>query len=79
MNDKIIIKGAKEHNLKNIDINKLKAELLRLESQKKEHSSTYKMLAKNEKELQKQMQKLTTYVSADKEQNHERKQEKHSL
>ena len=66
-------------NLKNIDIDKLKAELLQLESQKKEHSSTYKILAQNQKELQKQMQKLTTYINADKEQNHDRKQEKHSL
>ena len=66
-------------NLKNIDIDKLKAELLRLETQKKEHSSTYKMLAQNEKELQKQMQKLSRYIDADKEQNHDRKQENHSL
>ena len=66
-------------NLKNVDMDKLKAELLRLESQKKEHSSTYKMLAQNEKELQKQMQKLSYYINAEKEQNHDRKQEKHSL
>ncbi len=33
-------------NVKKIDIDKLKTELSRLESQKKEHSSTYKMLAK---------------------------------
>ena len=66
-------------NLKNIDIDKLKAELLQLESQKKEHFSTYKMLAQNQKELQKQMQKLTIYIDVEKEQNHDRKQEKHSL
>ena len=66
-------------NVKTMDISKLKAELSRLESQKKEHSSTYKMLAKNEKELQKQMQKLNTYINAEKEQKHERKQEKYSL
>ena len=66
-------------NLKNIDIDKLKAELLRLESQKKEHSSTYKVLSQNQKELQKQMQKLTTYINVDKEQNHDRKQATHSL
>ncbi len=66
-------------NVKNMDINKLKAELLQLETQKKEHSSTYKMLAKNEKELQKQMQKLSTYINTEKEQSHERRQDKHSL
>lgn len=60
-------------------VDKLKAELLRLESQKKEHSSAYKMLSKNEKELQKQIQKLSTYINTEKEQNHERKQEKYSL
>lgn len=66
-------------NVKYMDTNKLKAELSRLESQKKEHSSTYKMLTKNEKELQKQMQKLSAYINAEMEQKHERKQDKHSL
>ena len=66
-------------NVINMDINKMKAELLQLETQKKECSSTYKKLAKNEKELQKQMQKLSTYINTEKEQSHERKQDKHSL
>lgn len=66
-------------NVKTMDIAKLKAELSQLESQKKEQSVTYKKLAKNEKELQMQMQKLSTYINVEKEQNHERKQAKHSL
>lgn len=68
-----------EITIKNMNVQKLKAELSTLEKQKGELAATYKGLAKNEKELQKQMQKLKEYLRAEKEENHERKQEKHSL
>lgn len=66
-------------NTKNMNVQKLKAELSTLEKQKGELAATYKGLAKNEKELQKQMQKLKEYLRAEKEEKYERKQEKHSL
>lgn len=65
--------------IKNMNVQKLKAELSTLEKQKAELTATYKELAKNEKEMQKQMQKLKEYLRAEKEEKHERKQEKHSL
>ena len=65
--------------IKNMNVQKLKAELSMLEKQKVELTAIYKGLAKNEKELQKQMQKLKEYLRVEKEEKHERKQEKHSM
>ena len=65
--------------IKNLNVQKLKAELSMLEKQRGELAATYKGLAKNEKELQKQMQKLKEYLRAEREEKHERKQEKYSL
>lgn len=71
----IILHGGAKHmleqygiSLKSLDLNKWKKEFSELELQKKELSSAYKTLSKEEKETRKQLDKLKLYLDENVEQ-----------
>ena len=73
---KIILHGGAKHmleqygvSLKSLNLEKLEREISKLESRKKELSADYKTLAKSEKDVRKQVEKLKGYLDVEIEKN----------
>ena len=65
-------------SLKSLNLEKLEREISKLESRKKELSADYKTLAKSEKDVRKQVEKLNGYLAEDKDKD-VRKKDSHLL
>ena len=60
-------------SLKSLNLEKLEREISELESRKKELSSDYKTLAKSEKDVRKQVEKLNGYLDVERKKDVPRK------
>ena len=76
----IILHGGAKHmleqyevSLKSLNLEKLEREISELESRKKELSSDYKTLAKSEKDVRKQVEKLNGYLDVERKKDVPRK------